>query len=66
LARRTVLNEGGTQEIAQAILFLADEKRALYPGQALVVDGATARLSTGESRGGFRTRAWRRLLHNRG
>jgi NAD(P)-dependent dehydrogenase (short-subunit alcohol dehydrogenase family) len=49
LARRTVLGRvGDPEEIAQAILFLADEKRASFiTGQALVVDGgATARLST--------------------
>jgi NAD(P)-dependent dehydrogenase (short-subunit alcohol dehydrogenase family) len=49
LGRRTVLGRvGRPEEIAQAILFLADPERASFiTGQALVVDGgATARLST--------------------
>jgi glucose 1-dehydrogenase len=49
LARRTVIGRvGKPEEIAQAILFLADDQRSSFiTGQALVVDGgATARLST--------------------
>ena len=49
LAHRHVLGRvGQPQEIAQAILFLADHQRSSFmTGQALVVDGgATARLST--------------------
>ncbi len=49
LARRTPLGRvGRPQEIAQAILFLADEDRSSFvTGQVLIVDGgATARLST--------------------
>jgi NAD(P)-dependent dehydrogenase (short-subunit alcohol dehydrogenase family) len=49
LARRTVIGRvGKPEEIAQAILFLADEYRSSFiTGQALLVDGgATARLST--------------------
>jgi len=49
LARRHVLGRvGQPEEIAQAILFLADGSRSSFmTGQALVVDGgATARLST--------------------
>ncbi len=49
LARRHVLGRvGRPEEIAQAILFLADHKRSSFmTGQALVVDGgAIARLST--------------------
>ena len=49
LADRTVIGRvGQPAEIAQAILFLADDQRSSFmTGQALVVDGgATARLST--------------------
>jgi len=49
LGRRTVLGRvGRPEEIARAVLFLADEQSAAFiTGQALVVDGgATARLST--------------------
>jgi len=49
LSRRTVMGRvGKSEEIAQAILFLADERRSSFmTGQALVVDGgATTRLST--------------------
>lgn len=49
LARRTPLGRvGRPQEIAQAILFLADPDRSSFiTGQVLIVDGgATARLST--------------------
>ena len=49
LASRTVIGRvGRPEEIAQAILFLADSNRSSFiTGQALVVDGgATARLST--------------------
>ncbi len=49
LSQRTVIGRvGKPEEIAQAILFLADERRLSFiTGQALVVDGgATARLST--------------------
>ena len=49
LARRTPLGRiGKPDEIAQSVLFLADNERASFiTGQALVVDGgATARLST--------------------
>ena len=49
LSRRTVISRVGTpEEIAQAILFLADESRSSFiTGQMLVVDGgATAKLST--------------------
>lgn len=49
LSRRTVMGRvGGPEEIAQAILFLADESRSSFiTGQMLVVDGgATAKLST--------------------
>ncbi len=49
LASRTVMGRiGHPDEIAQAIVFLADNERASFvTGQALVVDGgATARLST--------------------
>jgi len=49
LGRRTVIGRvGKPAEIAQAILFLADERRSSFmTGQALVVDGgATTRLST--------------------
>lgn len=49
LGRRTVIGRvGQPEEIAQAILFLADNDRSSFmTGQALVVDGgATARLST--------------------
>lgn len=49
LARRTPLGRvGRPQEIAQAILFLADADRSSFvTGQVLIVDGgATARLST--------------------
>jgi NAD(P)-dependent dehydrogenase (short-subunit alcohol dehydrogenase family) len=49
LARRHVLRRvGKPEEIAQAILFLADPQRSSFmTGQSLVVDGgATARLST--------------------
>ena len=49
LARKTVIGRvGRPEEIAQAILFLADGDRSSFmTGQALVVDGgATARLST--------------------
>ena len=49
LADRTVMGRvGQPPEIAQAILFLADDQRSSFmTGQALVVDGgATARLST--------------------
>jgi len=49
LGRRTVIGRvGRPEEIAQAILFLADNDRSSFmTGQALVVDGgATARLST--------------------
>jgi len=49
LSRRTVIGRvGRPEEIAQAILFLADNDRSSFmTGQALVVDGgATARLST--------------------
>ena len=49
LGRRSVLGRvGQPREIAQAILFLADNARSSYiTGQALIVDGgATARLST--------------------
>jgi NAD(P)-dependent dehydrogenase (short-subunit alcohol dehydrogenase family) len=49
LERRHVLGRvGRPDEIAQAVLFLADPQRSSFIiGQALVVDGgATARLST--------------------
>lgn len=49
LGQRTVIGRVGTpQEIARAILFLADnEQSSFMTGQALIVDGgATARLST--------------------
>jgi len=49
LGRRTVLGRvGQPREIAQAILFLADNERSSFiTGQVLIVDGgATARLST--------------------
>jgi NAD(P)-dependent dehydrogenase (short-subunit alcohol dehydrogenase family) len=49
LAARHLMGRVGTpQEIAQAILFLADDERSSFmTGQALVVDGgATVRLST--------------------
>ena len=49
LGRRTVMGRvGRPEEIAQAILFLADNSQSSFmTGQALVVDGgATARLST--------------------
>ena len=49
LGRRTVMGRvGRPEEIAQAILFLADGDRSSFmTGQTLVVDGgATARLST--------------------
>lgn len=49
LSHRTVIGRIGTpEEIAQAILFLADESRSSFiTGQMLVVDGgATAKLST--------------------
>ena len=49
LSRRTVIGRiGKPEEIAQAILFLADESRSSFiTGQMLVVDGgATAKLST--------------------
>lgn len=49
LARKTVLGRiGSPEEIAQAILFLADAERSSFmTGQCLIVDGgATARLST--------------------
>jgi NAD(P)-dependent dehydrogenase (short-subunit alcohol dehydrogenase family) len=49
LANKTVMGRvGKPQEIAEAILFLADSRRSSFmTGQALVVDGgATARLST--------------------
>lgn len=49
LARKTALQRIATpEEIAQAILFLADSKRSSFiTGQSIVVDGgATARLST--------------------
>jgi len=49
LGSRTVMGRvGQPEEIAQAILFLADDRRSSFmTGQALVVDGgATARLST--------------------
>jgi NAD(P)-dependent dehydrogenase (short-subunit alcohol dehydrogenase family) len=49
LAERTVIGRiGKTQEIAQAIFFLTEEKRSSFiTGQSLVVDGgATAKLST--------------------
>jgi len=49
LSRRTVIGRvGAPGEIAQAILFLADESRSSFiTGQMLVVDGgATAKLST--------------------
>ena len=49
LSRRTVIGRVGMpKEIAQAILFLADESRSSFiTGQMLVVDGgATAKLST--------------------
>jgi len=49
LSRRTVIGRvGAPEEIAQAILFLADESRSSFiTGQMLVVDGgATAKLST--------------------
>lgn len=49
LGRRTVMGRvGRPEEIAQSILFLADNNRSSFmTGQALIVDGgATARLST--------------------
>jgi glucose 1-dehydrogenase len=49
LARRTVIGRvGKPEEIAQAILFLADSERSSFiTGQPLIVDGgATAKLST--------------------
>jgi len=47
-ARHVIGRVGRPEEIARAILFLADDERSSFmTGQALVIDGgATARLST--------------------